>query len=464
MSQVHTLRPDQDVAPHSVEAEQAVLGAILTNNDLMGRVSDILKPEHFYDPVHEAVYAEAARLIGEQRLASPVTLRPFFLALAGSGDLGGASYLVRLAGAAIQSGIREYAQHIIERAAARALNEAAQKCMTMVSEGQDTQKITEAILGTIQSLPDPSPKNRPRSFAKVVMDAVTAANDVYQGNVTYLPTGLEALDKVIKGLGPGDLMLLGGAPAMGKTATACAIAMNIAKSGKGVAFASMEMEEEQLANRLISSECQIPYAAMRDAASMEPDDFRKWIEAGQRLGELPIRIIPRRFTDMPSIMAQAARKGDDLGPQGLGVLIIDYLQLAKAEGRSRYEQMTEVSIRTKRMAGALGVPVIGLVQLSRDIGERDNKRPMLTDIRESGQFEQDADQVVFCHREEYWLKRMGPKVGKDGQVSDSAQADWEADVKRWERKIELIVAKNRHGPTATAEMGCHMPTNRFWRL
>lgn len=447
----------------NVEAEQQILGMILCNNDTFGLVSAILEPGHFYDPIHAELFGEIGRKISAGELASPVTMRLFMQSLP-SAEIGGPAYLVRLAGAAISSrAARDIARLIVGHASARGLHTAAQKAASSVLAGADAEGAKVELLEAVSSLPDGNPKNRVRSFAAIVNDAIGEAVEVYQGNKTYLPTGLAPLDKIIKGLGPGDMMLLGGAPGMGKTAVACAIAANLAKEGKGVAFASREMSEEQLANRMISAKCEIPYGMMRDAAELPEDDFKKWVLAAQEISTWPIRVIPKKYETIASIGAQCQRKMDDM-PNGLGAVIIDYMQLVKGEGKSRYEMMTDVSINTKRLAGLLKVPVIGLVQLSRDLGERPNRRPMLTDIRESGQFEQDADQVVFCHREEYWLKRTGPKANKSGDIGDNERADWEAELHRWKNKIEFIVAKNRHGPTATAEMGVHMPTNKFWRL
>jgi replicative DNA helicase len=176
-----------------------------------------------------------------------------------------------------------------------------------------------------------------------------------------------------------------------------------------------------------------------------------------------MRIIPKHIRDIAAGHAALRRVKREFG-NDLAAVFVDYAQLVRGQGKSRYEQMTDVSIGLKTIAGMLECPVIALVQLDRNIGERENRRPQLSDIKETGQFENDADQVVFCHREEYWLERAGPKPGRDGKISADARADWEADLAAARNLMEIIVRKNRHGRLATATAGFHAPTNRFWTL
>lgn len=281
-----------------------------------------------------------------------------------------------------------------------------------------------------------------------------------------LKTGVGGLDKIIKGLGEGDFLLIGGATSMGKTALAIQIADNIAFRGGGsAAYWSLEMEAEQLVDRMASSRAKVPYSQLRDAESMEEKDFRKWVECAREVSQGSMRIIPKHIRDIAGGHAAIRRASYEVGEDmPIKAAIVDYAQLVRGEGRTRFEQMSNVSTGLKTMAGLLKIPVIGLVQLDRKIGERDDPRPQLSDIKESGQFENDADQVVFCHREEYWMQRKGPAVTRDGRVTDEAQADWRADMAAAKNKMELIVRKNRHGPLATAQVGFHAPTNKFWDL
>lgn len=452
--------------PHSVEAEQQLLGAILIRNETLDAVSDILEPAHFFDPVHRRIYEIAAARIRKGHLVSPVAMRTVLEGDEGLKQLGGGQYLVRMAGASIMPTFaRDYAKLIVEQAARRALQEMAAEAASSVSMGADSGDIKSALLQALHALPEASGDESTFSLLRSMTDAVALANEAYQGNASYLKTGLPALDGIVKGLAPGDFMLIGGSTSMGKTSLALEIATNVClHQHKGVAFVSLEMTRQELATRMAAAKSRVPYTNIRDAGSMEEADFRKFVDAAQEISTAPMRIIPKHIRDIAAIHSAARRAKRELNSAGLHLLVVDYAQLVRGTGKGRYEQMTEVSIALKGLAGMLECPVIGLVQLSRDIGHRDDKRPQLSDIKETGQFENDADQVVFCHREEYWLERAGPRPDAKGNISESARLDWEADLSASRNKMELIVRKNRHGKLATAEIGFHAPTNRFWPL
>lgn len=447
------------------EAEQQVLGAILSDNGLFIVVGDALLAEHFGDPVHADIYRACASRITRGHLADPVTLRVVMQAHAGLAELGGPAYLLRLVASSISKRhIREYASIVIDTAARRSLTLACQEAAGRVSEGADTGEVSAGLLSALQRLPETAGQASTMTMLKAVTLAADQAAEAYQGKRTFLRTGIRALDYIIRGLGPGDYMLLGGASSMGKTSVAVEIAKNVAQAGHGVAFVSREMSEEQLATRLASAESRVPYAALRSAEDMQEGDFRKWLEACKTVAELPIRIVPRHVRDIAAIHAAVVRARSEFGERGLGLVVVDYAQLVRGQGKGRYEQMTDVSIGLKTLAGLLACPVIALVQIDRNIGERDDKRPQMTDIRESGQFENDADQVVFCFREDYYLQRVGPKANKSGSITAEEQADWEARMKAVENQMELIVRKNRHGGLGTAKIGFHDATNKFWDL
>lgn len=449
----------------NIEAEQQVLGAILLNNRVLDLVGDILRPEFFYDPVHRRIYELAMGRIQKNHLVSPVTMKLELESDPGLKELGGPAYLARLAGAAISAAAsRDYAKQIIEAAARRALQETVTEAGSMLSEGRDSLEVKMAVLHALQSLPDGAADESSHSLLRSVTDAARQILAAYQGQTAFLKTGVPTLDKIIRGLAPGDFCLIAGATSMGKTSLALEVAANCAYRGDGVAFVSLEMTRQELATRMVSAKARVPYSDLRDPSAMDEVDFRKWIEAAKTMEQAAMRIIPRHVRDIPGIHAAVKRAGLDFKEGKPSLVVVDYAQLVRGQGKGRYEQMTEVSIGLKQLAGMVEVPLIALCQLSRDIGGRDDKRPQLSDIKETGQFENDADQVVFCHREGYWLERQGPKLGKNGEITEQARIEWKADIAAVQNVMELIVRKNRHGRLATAEVGFHDATCRFWEL
>lgn len=448
----------------NIEAEQQLLGCILINNDTHALVADLLGSDDFAEPLHGRIYDIAGARIEKGHLASPVTMR---LALENDPalkELGGPAYLARMAGAAMSpNAARDYARSILEASCRRRLHEATQEAASRVSEGEDSGEVKMRLLHALSALPEAGEESS-YSLASAVVDATKHAVAAYQGETSFLKTGLGPLDRIIKGLAPGDNVLLGGATSMGKTSVALEIAKNAAFAGKGVAFVSLEMTRQELATRIISQAARVPYANLRDPEAMEESDFRKWVEAAKGVGDGAMRIIPKHVRDIPAIHSACKRAGLSLPGGKVDLVVVDYAQLVRGPGKTRYEQMTEVSIGLKHMAGLLGCPVISLVQLSRDIGNRDDKRPQLSDIKETGQYENDADFAIFCHRESYWLERQGPKANLKGDITEQAKIDWKADLEAVRHKIELIVRKNRHGRLSSAEMFFHAPTMRFAEL
>jgi replicative DNA helicase len=458
-------RPAEVPQPHNIEAEQQILGMILIDNGSFDLIADLLKPELFFDPVHARIFEICASRIAKGHVASPVTLKNVLEGDEGLQQLGGPAYLARLAGASLAKVVaRDYARELIEQAARRALHQSLAQAQVTLSEGLGSQEVKMGLLHGLHALPEASGEETTFSLAHALTGAADAAVRSYQGENSFLSTGLGPLDQIIKGLGPSDYCLIGGATSMGKTSLALQIAGNVAVTqSRGVCFVSLEMTKEELATRMASSVSRVPYASLRQASDMSEADFRKWIEAVNAIKDAPMHIIPKQVRDIPAIHA-AARKVQRMMDGKLSLLVIDYAQLVRSGGKGRYEQMTDVSIGIKHMAGMLGVPVIALCQLSRDIGQRDDKRPQLSDIKESGQFENDADQVIFCHREGYWLQRQGPKADKSGHVTLEATAQWQADMEACHNVMELIVRKNRHGRLGTAQVGFHDATGRFWKL
>lgn len=460
MNEISSFRPGQ-----SVEAEQAVLGCILLDATAFDLVSDVLTADLLFDPVHQRVFQLCANRIGKGHLASAMAIAPLMASDEGLASLGGASYLVRLAASCPPlKMVREYAKLVVEQASRRALEQAASRATQDLHDGMDAAEVRSGLQLALHDIPEAAGEESSVSLLKAVVRSVEAASRAYQGEQGFLKLGIQALDDVLRGLGPGDFMLLGGATSMGKTSLALEIAGNVAiNQRKSVGFWSLEMTDDQLAARMASARARVAYAELRDAHQMQEKDFRAWVEASQAIASAPLRIVPKHVRDLAAGHAALRRVKREFGGV-LDLVVVDYAQLVRGMGKSRFEQMTEVSIGLKAMAGMLGCPLIGLVQLSRSIGERDDKRPQLSDIKETGQFENDADQVVFCHREGYWMERQGPKADRGGNITDDAKLQWEADLRAVKNVMEIIVRKNRHGRLATAQVGFHAPENRFWRL
>jgi replicative DNA helicase len=461
MSEVRRMQP----VFHDIAAEQQVLGIILLNNDALDLVSDILQPEHFHEPLHGRIYDIARQRIANGHLVSPVTLKVVLSGDRALADLGGPGYLARMAGAAISAAaVREYAATILDLYCRRTLHESLQEARSALEAGVDTPVVRAGVLSALQGLPEGAGEKATHSFLSAATEAVVAVNAAWQGERSFLKTGIEALDAVIGGLGPTDYMVLGGATSMGKTSTALEIASNVGiRQRRGVAIVSLEMHRTEVANRVLSAASRVPYEKLRATDALEESEMRRYVETAKTTGETAnIRIIPKHVRDLAAIHAAVRQAKRELGD--LALIVVDYAQLVRGPGKDRYQQMTEVSIGLKALAGLMEAPVLALVQLSRELGGRDIKRPRMTDIKETGQYENDADTVVLCHWEHYWLSREGPKTSKSGDITAEARADWEAEMSRTRNVMELIVAKNRHGKIATVEVGFHAPTNRFWRL
>lgn len=454
----------KDFAPQlfSIEAEQQVLGACLIDNDRVAKVADILRPEHFFDPLHADMWRHILARVTKRHLASPITLKADFQNDTRMSDVGGVGYIARMAGAVVAGGaVRDIATEIIQWAAKRALNEAL-LIGTDELPNEELGNVVARLQIAIRALPEAEGEETSISLMTATTSAIRDANEMWSGERTLAKTGIPELDAILHGLGRGDLMLLGGATSMGKTATAVHIAKSYAMSGQPVVYWSLEMRHDQIANRIIASNAGLNYALMRDPTQLSEADFRKWVEKSRDVAQGAMQIIPTRIRDIGAGLSAIEYARDRLG--GLSLVVVDYAQLVRGQGKSRFEQMSDVATSLKTLGGLLDVPVIALVQLDRKIGEREDTRPQLSDIKESGQFENDADQVVFCHREGYWLQRRGPAVNKAGVVTDEARADFEADMSRHKNRMELIVRKNRHGKLATATVGFHAPTNRIWSL
>ena len=460
MNPVAYLRDDN--APHLVEAEQSVLGSLLLG---MGQVGTIIRrggAELFLDPVHAAIFEAVAAKDKTQHLVSPVTIKE---AMRGNEALAqlGEGYLARLAGAAMQSSFAGYVDMLADLKGKRHIIAAMSEAQAAIARGDDTaDRIAAKLEASLVSVADTSGNTGPVSMLKAVTVAMEQIRAAYQGEDSgCVKSGIVALDRMISGFYPGELVLIGGRPSMGKTGVALSIGLNAARAGHGVVIASLEMNPEAMAMRALSeatahNKLAVSYAQMRrgEMAESQVDSLR---QAALDVSELPIEFLPRQYADIGALFAgakQAKRKmGDDMR-----LLIVDYAQLLKSQAKSRYEQITEISIALKALAGQLNVPVIALSQLSRNVEQREDKRPQLSDLRESGQLEQDADAVLFCYRDEYYLERDKPTESDPVQDHE----DWRRAMEAARNKLEIIVAKQRQGEIGTAHVRFNPALNLIW--
>ena len=465
--------------PHSIEAEQQLLGAILTNNDVFDRIASVIGPDHFYDPVHARIYEVASARIAKNNLASPVTLKAFMEEDEGLQELGGPAYLTRLAGSAISSfAVRDYAQMIYDMAIRRELielgHDIAGKAHKSDVDNEPKDQIVEAEQRLYTLAEQGQSEQGFQSFLKAVTDAVNVANAAYmrEGGLSGISSGLIDMDKMLGGLHKSDLIILAGRPSMGKTSLATNIAFNVAKAykrgqladgtegavdGGVVGFYSLEMSAEQLAARILSEASEIPSQLIR-SGDMTEGEFRRFVEAAKTLESCPLYIDDTPALPISQLAARARRLKRT---HGLDVLIVDYLQLVRGTGRSenRVNEISEITMGLKAIAKELEIPVIALSQLSRQVENREDKRPQLSDLRESGSIEQDADVVMFVFREEYYVEREKPSDEKLEEM-----AAWQERMERLHGKAEVVIGKQRHGPIGTIELSFEGQFTRFGNL
>ncbi len=468
-----------DLAPHNIEAEQALLGALLINNDVYDRVANILNETHFFDPVHGKIFEVAASRIKNNSLASPVTLKAFLEDDPGLAELGGNAYLVRLAGASVSVfASKDYAELIRELATRRSLidigNEISGKAGTIDIENDPKEQIINAEQKLYELAETGQKGSGFKSFLKAIKEAVDVANSAYQreGGMVGPSTGFNDLDKKLGGLHQSDLLILAGRPSMGKTALATNIAFNIAKKyskgtlqdgsegaidGGVVGFYSLEMSAEQLAARILSEVSEVPSDQIR-RGDMTEKEFRRFVEAAKSLEACPLFIDDTPALPITQLAARARRLKRT---NGLDVLIVDYLQLVRPASSkdSRVNEVSEITQGLKAIAKELDIPVIALSQLSRQVENRDDKRPQLSDLRESGSIEQDADVVMFVYRGEYYKEREKPN---DHEIEK--MASWQAEMEELHGKAEIIIGKQRHGPIGTIDLSFEGQFTRFGNL
>jgi len=398
---------------------------------------------------------------------------------AGLAELGGPAYLMRLAGAAISSfAVRDYAEMIYDLAIRRELievgNDIAAKAARVDVQSEPKEQIVEAEQKLYALAEQGQTEQGFQSFLTAVTDAVKVANAAYQreGGLAGVSTGLIDMDKKLGGLHRSDLLILAGRPSMGKTSLATNIAFNIARAykkgittsgeegavdGGVVGFFSLEMSAEQLASRILSEVAEIPSNQIRRGDFTE-SEFRRIVDAAKELEAAPLFIDDTPALPISQLAARARRLKRT---HGLDALFVDYLQLVRGTGRSenRVNEISEITMGLKAIAKELDIPVVALSQLSRQVENREDKRPQLSDLRESGSIEQDADVVMFVFREEYYKEREKP-----GDHELDKMGQWQEEMERLHGKAEVVIGKQRHGPIGTVELSFEGQFTRFGNL
>ena len=463
--------PGTQVLPQNVEAQAALLGALMIDNRLVEDVQLKLRPDHFFEPLHGRIYEAILRMTDANRVANPVTLRPLFEADEAIKEVGGPPYLAQLTGSgAAVIGARDFAQQIYDLALLRALigvgRDLVEGALDTSEDVAPLAQIERAETELYKVAEEGGAEGRARSFGEAAMDSIRNAEAALNrgGGLTGITSGFTGLNSRIGGLQRSDLIIVAGRPGMGKTALATNMAFAAAErflqdqadgieaskaAGSPIAIFSLEMSSEQLVTRVLSEQSQVTAEQIR-TGSLGRHEFASFARTAERLHSLPFYI-----DDTPGLTIAALRtRARRLKRQkGIGLVVVDYLQLLQGSGRgsndNRVQEISEISRGLKQLAKELDVPVIGVSQLSRAVEQREDKRPQLADLRESGSIEQDADIVLFVYREEYYLKAHEPKHPIPGDSADvfSAFEEWEAKHSQVAGMAELIIAKNRHGGT-----------------
>jgi replicative DNA helicase len=467
-------------SPHNVDVEQALLGAILVNNEAYYRVSDFLEPAHFFDPLHRLIFERMSQLIRLGKVADARTIRTFLQEKGTAGDLDVADYLAGLAlEAATIINAEDYGRAIYDLAIRRSLITIGEDMVNIAYDAPVEMTARAQIEEAERRLYELAETGRYdggfHGFSDALKAAIDMAGAAYKraGHLSGLATGLHDLDRLMGGLQPSDLVILAGRPGMGKTSLATNLAYNVAKAWRGeqqpdgsiktvdggiVGFFSLEMSSEQLATRIIAEQAGVPSSDIR-RGSIHEDQFDRIVHAAQEMQRLPLFIDQTGGLSIHQLAARARRLKRQ---RGLDLLVVDYLQLLQGSSRrssdSRVAEITEITTNMKALAKELHVPILALSQLSRQVESRDDKRPQLSDLRESGSIEQDADVVMFVFREEYYLKNRKPKEGTEEFFK------WQGEMEQVAGRAEVIIGKQRHGPTGTIELQFDADVTRFSSL
>jgi replicative DNA helicase len=471
--------------PANVEAEAALLGALMIDNRLVEDVQLMLRAEHFFEPLHGRIYDAVLKVADRNMVANPVTLKPLFDSDEAMKALGGPAYLAQLTGSgAALIGARDFARQVYDLALQRELVSVGREMVSSAldtSHGNQPRELIEAAEMALYKVAEEGGEGGGvKSFGQATKLAVEQAERALNsgGHLSGITTGLEGVNGKIGGLHNSDLLILAGRPGMGKTSLATNFAFNAAQRwmrdeedgiepeksvGAKVAFFSLEMSADQLATRILSEQSGISSENLR-MGKFGQAEFRNLARAAADLENLPLFIDDTPGLTIAALRTRARRLKRR---HGIGLIIIDYLQLLQGSGRSssdnRVQEISEISRGLKQLAKELHLPVMALSQLSRAVEQREDKRPQLSDLRESGSIEQDADIVLFVYREEYYVMSREPKrpaEGDDAKTFEDHQK-WMSELQRVEAVSELIVAKQRHGSTGKVKMRFDAHITRF---
>ena len=451
MSQsLNIVKNKSDEMPNNIEAEQSVIGSVLLTNEIFDEVSLVLSSKNFYDPIHRKIFEALEKLIYGGLLANPITLKNYFENE--KDDLNIPEYLVKITKFSTSSRqALEYSKLIFDLYVKRELIKISGEVIDQAKLneiGSDGQKIIENYEKYLFDLAEKgSFSSSLIKFDEAMRQTIEMASNAYKNEegIVGVPTGLRDLDDRLGGLHKSDLVIIAGRPSMGKTALATNIAFNAAKKiqeigeKSSVAFFSLEMSSEQLSTRILAEQSRIKSNDIRRGKISE-EQFDKFIETSKDISELPLYI-----DETPAItiaaLSNRARRIKRL--YGLNLVVIDYIQLMRGanQNNGRVQEISEITQGLKALAKELAVPVLALSQLSRAVEQRDDKKPQLSDLRESGSIEQDADVVMFVYREAYYLQ------GKEPRPATVEHAEWQAKMNEVSHLAELIIQKQRHGPT-----------------
>ena len=470
--------------PANLEAEAAFLGAVLIDNRVIEELQTPLRPEHFFEPIHGRIYERILTLIDRQAVVTPVTLKPYFEADEALKQLGGITYLARLT--ADGQGLlaaRNLAEQIYDLSLLRELvnvgRNLVEGALDTSEEVAPLEQIERAEAALYHVAEGASSVSEASNFGTATRVAIASIEKAFNsgGHISGKTTGLTSVNEKIGGLHDSDLIILAGRPGMGKTSLVTNIAFNAAERlrrdmadgisveksvGAAVAFFSLEMSADQLATRILAEQSGISSEALR-MGKISREDFQQLSFASQRLAELPLYIDDTPALSIAALRARARRLKRR---HDIGLVVVDYLQLLQGTNRAgdnRVNEISEISRGLKTLAKELSVPVIALSQLSRAVEQREDKRPMLSDLRESGSIEQDADMVWFVYREDYYARAVEPKEPTDNDPPDvhTKWNEWREHMERITGLSELIIAKQRHGATGKVRLRFEARITKF---
>ena len=436
--------------PDNIEAERSVIGSILVNNEIFDEISTIISSLNFYDPMHQKIYNAIESLIYKGMLANPITLKNYFEDE--KDDLDVPEYLVKITKFSTSTRqALEYSKIIYDMFVRRELIKISEqtidnaKINDLDTNGQNIIENSERLLFDLAE--KGSFNSSLVKFDDAMKQTIEMASAAYknEGGIVGVPTGLRDLDDKLGGLHQSDLIIIAGRPSMGKTSLATNIAFNAAKhiedSGKksSIAFFSLEMSSEQLSTRILSEQARIGSNDIR-RGRISDEQFDQFLETSKNIAELPLFIDE---TPAISIAAMSNRARRIKRLHGLDMIVVDYIQLMRGttfNKDGRVQEISQITQGLKAIAKELGVPVVALSQLSRQVEQRDDHKPQLSDLRESGSIEQDADVVMFVYREGYYLQRKEPRE------ATVEHAEWQAKMNEVAHLAEIIIGKQRHGP------------------